>query len=143
MTWKVQIATVLRIDRHNERRWHLIVPLLMAAIGFIGTGMFTHSTVLVVTFLSISIMGAATALPMFWQIPPMFLTSKDAIAGIALVSSLGNLAGFLAPYLIGWVKDMTGGSPSIGLYILALLIVCGAGLVLLIKPPTQQTSKVH
>lgn len=132
------ILTGMSADRHNERRWHLIIPLLMAAVGFIGTGMFTHSTILVVTFLSISIMGAATALPMFWQIPPMFLSSKDAIAGIALVSSLGNLAGFLAPYLIGWVKDMTGGSPSIGLYILALLIAGGAALVLLITPPIKQ-----
>lgn len=134
------ILTGMSADHYNERRWHLIVPLLMAAIGFVGTGIFTNNTFLVVTFLSISIMGAATALPMFWQLPPMFLTSKDAISGIALVSSLGNLAGFLAPYLIGWVKDMTGGSPSIGLYLLALMIVAGAALVILIKPPTEQVN---
>lgn len=128
------IVTGMSADKHNERRWHLIIPLLMAAVGFIGTGLFHDSTVLVVTFLSISIMGAATSLPMFWQIPPMFLTSKDAIAGIALVSSLGNLAGFLAPYLIGAIKDLTG-QASIALYVLAVLIACGAMLVLLIKPP--------
>lgn len=128
------VLTGISADRHNERRWHLIVPLLMAALGFVGTGLLTSSTLLVVTFLSISIMGAATSLPMFWQIPPMFLTNKDAIAGIALVSSLGNLAGFLAPYLIGAIKDLTG-QASIALYVLATLIACGAALVLLIKPP--------
>ncbi|MFB9950618.1 MFS transporter [Rhizobium puerariae] len=119
-------------DRMNERRWHLVVPLLMATAGFIGTGLFTGSTVMVVLFLSLATMGGATALPMFWQIPPMFLSGRDAVAGIALVSSLGNLAGFLAPYLIGLVKDLTG-EPSTGLYILAVLIALGASLVLLIR----------
>lgn len=138
MSCLFMIVTGMSADKHNERRWHLIIPLLMAAIGFIGAGLFHDSTLGVVTFLSISIMGAATSLPMFWQIPPLFLSSKDAIAGIALVSSLGNLAGFLAPYLIGAIKDLTG-QASIALYVLAVLIACGAALVLLIKPPQAVT----
>lgn len=126
-------------DRMNERRWHLIVPLLMASVGFIGTGLSTGSTAMVTIFLSIATMGGATALPMFWQIPPKFLAGRDAIAGIALVSSLGNLAGFLAPYIIGLVKDLTG-KPSTGLYVLAVLVALGASLVLLVRLRTAEPS---
>lgn len=118
-------------DKNNERRWHLIIPLLMISVGFIGAGLFSNNTLLVVIFLGIATMGATAALPMFWQIPPIFLTNKDAVTGIALVSSLGNLGGFLAPYLIGWIKDNMN-STSIGLYILALFILLGAALVMLI-----------
>lgn len=125
------IATGASADRNNERRWHLIVPLFMVTFGFIGAGLFTDNLVILMLFLSVATMGVGTALPMFWQIPPAFLSNQNAAVGIALVSSLGNLASFLAPYLIGWVKTNTG-STSIGLYILAILIALGALLVLLI-----------
>lgn len=125
------IATGASADKKNERRWHLIIPLLMVTIGFIGAGIFTHNLIALMFFLSIATMGVGTSLPMFWQIPPAFLSKNNAATGIALVSSLGNLASFLAPYLIGWVKTNMG-STSIGLYILAVLIALGAALVLLI-----------
>ncbi len=129
------IATGHSADKRNERRWHLIIPLFMVTFGFIGAGLFTHNLLVLMLFLSVATMGVGTALPMFWQIPPAFLSARNAAVGIALVSSLGNLASFLAPYLIGWVKTNTG-STSIGLYILAILIALGALLVLLIPART-------
>ncbi len=84
---------------------------------------------LVMTGLVIAGMGASAALPMFWQLPPAFLSSATLAAGIALISSFGSIAAFLAPYLIGWMRDTTQ-SASLALYLLAILIALGAGLVL-------------
>ena len=47
----------------------------------------------------------------------------------AAINSIGNLAGFLSPYLIGVVKDATG-EATYGLYVIAAFMLAGAGLVL-------------
>ncbi len=116
-------------DRLRERRWHLGIPLLMAAAGLSLAALAPTSAWLVMTGLVIAGMGASAALPMFWQLPPAFLSSATLAAGIALISSFGSIAAFLAPYLIGWMRDTTQ-SASLALYLLAILIALGAGLVL-------------
>ncbi|MBA1203249.1 MFS transporter [Pseudomonas capeferrum] len=116
-------------DRHRERRWHLCVPLLMAASGIAIAGLAPGQPLPVMAGLIIAGMGASAALPMFWQLPPAFLNDRTQAAGIALISSLGSIASFLAPYLIGWVRDTTH-SASLALYLLAFFIALGGLLVL-------------
>ncbi|MBD8494788.1 MFS transporter [Pseudomonas syringae] len=116
-------------DRHRERRWHLCVPLLMCAVGIASAGIAPGSTLPVLAGLIVAGMGASAALPMFWQLPPAFLSSRTQAAGIGLISSFGSIASFLAPYLIGWMRDTTH-SASLALYVLALLIALGGLLVL-------------
>ena len=116
-------------DRQRERRWHLCVPLLMSALGIAVAGLAPGNPLLVLSGLVIAGMGASAALPMFWQLPPAFLSSSTQAAGIALISSFGSIASFLAPYLIGWMRDTTQ-SASLALYVLALFITLGGLLVL-------------
>jgi nitrate/nitrite transporter NarK len=47
-------------------------------------------------------------LPNFWAVPGRFLSGAAAAAGIALINTVGNFAGFAAPFITGAVKDMTG-----------------------------------
>ena len=101
----------------------------MSSLGLILTGLAPDNPWLVMFGLLVAGMGASAALPMFWQLPPAFLASSTQAAGIALISSFGSVAAFLAPYLIGVVRDATQ-SASLALYALALLIACGAWLVL-------------
>ncbi|CAK9889679.1 MULTISPECIES: MFS transporter [Pseudomonas] len=119
-------------DRQRERRWHLCVPLLMSAIGIAVAGLAPGNPVMVLGGLIIAGMGASAALPMFWQLPPAFLSNTTQAAGIALISSFGSIASFLAPYLIGWMRDTTQ-SASLALYVLALFITLGGLLVLRTK----------
>ncbi|WP_327438027.1 MFS transporter [Pseudomonas donghuensis] len=119
-------------DRQRERRWHLCVPLLMSAIGIAIAGLSPGNPVMVLGGLIIAGMGASAALPMFWQLPPAFLSNTTQAAGIALISSFGSIASFLAPYLIGWMRDTTQ-SASLALYVLALFITLGGLLVLRTK----------
>jgi MFS family permease len=116
-------------DRQRERRWHLCVPLLMAAAGIALAGLAPTDPALVLGGLIVAGMGASAALPMFWQLPPAFLSNSTQAAGIALISSFGSIASFFAPYLIGWMRDTTQSS-SLALYVLALLIALGGFLVL-------------
>jgi len=66
---------------------------------------------------------------LFWSLPTAFLGGTGAAAGIAMINSLGNLAGFLSPYLVGWLKQVTASTAS-GMYMLAGFLVLGAVLAL-------------
>ena len=57
--------------------------------------------------LSLAAAGVLAALPTFWASVTMQATGTRAALTIALVNSIGNLAGFAGPYLVGWIKTTT------------------------------------
>ena len=116
-------------DRRRERRWHLALPMLIGAFGLVGSALAAQQTALAIGFLSIAAAGVLTCAPLFWSLPTAFLTGISAAAGIAVINSVGNLAGFASPYMIGWLKDATG-STDLGMYVVATVLVLGAGIVL-------------
>ena len=81
-------------DRRGERRWHLVVPALAGAVGLVLAGIFNNQPVLGMLALTLGTAGILSVLPVFWTLPTAFLTGASAAAGIALVNSIGNLAGF-------------------------------------------------
>jgi MFS transporter, ACS family, tartrate transporter len=84
------------------------------------------ATMLVLTFAAI---GVFCTFAVFWTLPTAWLSGTAAAGAIAMINSIGNLAGFGGPYLIGWVKEATGNTQS-GLLLLAILPLIGAVLVL-------------
>ncbi|MEU2432518.1 MFS transporter [Streptomyces sp. NPDC007861] len=116
-------------DKRRERRWHLVVPSLMGAVGFSLAAGWSGSTVLSLAALSFAAAGVLTCSPLFWSLPTAFLGGTAAAVGLAVINSVGNLAGFVSPYMIGALKDATG-STSVPMYVLALSLVVGAGAVL-------------
>ncbi|MBU3863702.1 MFS transporter [Streptomyces sp. 4503] len=119
-------------DRRRERRWHLVIPSLMGAVGFSLSAVWNGSTALSLTALSIAAAGVLTCAPLFWSLPTAFLGGTAAAAGLAMINSVGNLAGFVSPYMIGALKDATG-SASIPMHVLALSLIVGAAAVLTTK----------
>jgi nitrate/nitrite transporter NarK len=67
----------------------------------------------------------------FWVLPPAFLGGAAAAAGIAPINSIGNLAGFVSPFIVGWIKDTTG-STNNGLYVIAVSLAIGGAIVVAI-----------
>lgn len=116
-------------DRMGERRWHLAVPMLLGAAGLVGSALAGGNTTVAVAFLALAAAGVISSAPMFWSLPTAFLGGTAAAAGIAAINSVGNLAGFASPYLIGWLKDMTQ-STNAGMYLLACVLVAGCFAVL-------------
>lgn len=120
-------------DRRRERRWHLAVPMLMGAMGLIIAGAFTQNPVLAVTGMTICAMGALAGLSMFWPMASSYLTVGTAVAAVALINSLGQIAGFVSPYFVGWIKDLTH-STDVALFVLAALMFVGAVIALRTRP---------
>ena len=92
---------------------------------------FGDQPVLAMIGLTLAAMGGLSTLPMFWSLPTAFLRGSTAAAGIALINSWGNLAGFVSPYLIGFIKDMTH-STNLGLYAMAGALFLGTLLTFLV-----------
>jgi len=114
-------------DATRERVMHVGAPLLLtaAALGFCGYVTDPMTTMVVLTVAAI---GVFCTFGVFWTLPTAWLSGTAAAGAIALINSIGNLAGFAGPYLIGWVKETTG-STSTGLFVLAVLPLLGGLLV--------------
>ena len=96
-------------DKHRERRWHVAACLSISALSLIAAANLSGvSLVLSFVLLTIALCGAFGAFSPFWAIPPSFLTGAAAGGAIALINSIGNLGGFFGPYLVGFLRDLTG-----------------------------------
>lgn len=82
-------------DHYRERRWHLVVPALLGAVGFVVAASATNTTVSII-FLSMAAAGVLACAPLFWSLPTAILSGAAAAAGIALINSVANLAGFIS-----------------------------------------------
>jgi D-galactonate transporter len=120
-------------DRTRERRWHIVVPNFIAAIGFVVCTQAGESTVIAMIALTMMVVGVVTALPLFWSLPTSILGGSAAAAGLALVNSTGNLAGFLSPTIIGFLKTSTG-TLSSALYLVAACHILAIVLILSFVP---------
>lgn len=116
-------------DARRERRWHVSGPMFVALGGLLLAANFSGNIDIVMVGLVLATMGALSALSMFWPLPAAFLGSAAAAGGLALINSLGQVAGFVSPFLVGWIKDATG-STDTALYILSTVMLVGAFLVL-------------
>jgi D-galactonate transporter len=121
----------LRSDRVGERRFHTAIPLFIAAAGIAASTVLDDPTLKMISF-CIAGFGIFACLPVFWTLPTAFLSGAAAAAGIAVINSIGNLAGFAGPFAMGWIKDRTG-SYTGGLLLLAGLGVIAGGIVLSIR----------
>ena len=120
-----------RSDHVGERRWHVAIPLFIAAAGIAGSTMLDDPTLKMISF-CVAGFGIFACLPVFWTLPTAFLSGAAAAAGIAVVNSIGNLAGFAGPFAMGWIKDHTG-SYTGGLLLLSGLGIIAMGIVLSLR----------
>jgi nitrate/nitrite transporter NarK len=82
-----------------------------------------------ITALSFAVIGIAAATPLFFTLVTEYLSAAAAAAGIALISSLGNLGPVVAPSINGWIVQHTG-STTYALYLVMVLYVLSGLLVL-------------
>jgi ACS family tartrate transporter-like MFS transporter len=104
-------------DRKGERTWHIALPALLAAAGFIIGGFATNVYLAIFGF-TLGAVGIFSTLPLFWTLPTALLAGSAAAGGIALINSVGNLSGYFGPTIIGWLKDSTKSYTS-GLLVVA------------------------
>ncbi len=121
-------------DRLAERHWHFAGSFIAGAIGLIGSVMISDPTIAMV-FIGIGAVGIWSALGVFWTIPQQMFSGSAAAGCLALINSIGNLGGFVGPYMMGLAKSLTG-SFSSGLVGLAAFMLAGAIVAILLKRTT-------
>jgi ACS family tartrate transporter-like MFS transporter len=112
-------------DRTGDRKVHVAIPLALAAAAFAASTVV--SPVLAIAALAVGLFFLLGAHPVFWTMPAALLSGTAAPAGIALINSIGNLGGFVGPYLVGLMKDATGSTDG-GPLTLAVILAIGAVL---------------
>jgi MFS family permease len=94
-------------DRTGERRWHIGLTSIACSLAFAVSAIPGISGVLSLVALSIATASIASAYSMFWALPTTLLSGAAASAGIAWINSVGNLAGYVSPFLMGKIRDAT------------------------------------
>ncbi|WP_032390534.1 MFS transporter [Rhodococcoides fascians] len=125
-------------DRTGERTWHVAIPTLIGAVS-IPVALYMDSPFTTMIAVTVNAVGVFCALPVFWYLPSAFLTGAGAAAGIAIINSVGNLSGFGAPYVTGWLLDATGNAKA-GLWVVGGVMMVAVGLVLALHRRTVDDS---
>ena len=123
-------------DRTGERRGVVAAAAITSAAGFALSAYFKNPY-LAMASLTLAFVGLKCTIAPFWAMTTAFLGGTAAAAGIAFINSVGNLGGFVGPYLVGIVKDSTGSNVA-ALLLLGASLLC-MGLLALVLPKTAQS----
>ncbi len=118
-------------DRTGEHVWHVAIPAFVGGLA-IPAALYLNSPVLVMIPVVITAMAIFCAMPCFWALPSRFLTGTAAAAAIALINSIGNLAGFAGPYVTGALHDATG-SDKLGMWAVGAMMLMSGLLVIVLR----------
>ena len=120
-------------DRTGERRWHVAGAAALSGVAFVATA-FVHGLTPSLVLLSIAMLGLSSMFGPFWTMATSFVEGIGAAAGIALINSVGNIGGFVGPYVLGYVRDTTN-SFAAGLVAIGVTVIVGGVLALIVPQP--------
>jgi len=126
------------LDRTGRYLPNYVFACFIAAIGF-GISVFNSSLPLTLTGIAIALIGMNACRPAFFSILPTFLAGTAIAGTIAFINAMGNVGGFVGPYVVGWLKDTTG-SFKPGMFALAAMLAAAgvsASLVNLVRRPAE------
>ena len=112
-------------DRAQERRWHAATPLFIGAAALllaIGTGSHFWTQL---GFFSIFAACVHAFQPSFWALPTITLGEYAAAVSIGLINAIGNLGGFVGPFMLGYLETRAGSFTNGLLCIVASLVLAG------------------
>jgi len=131
----------LHSDRSQERKWHLVLPMLMAAAGWMFAA-YAGNPMVQLCGICMAATGSYTAMSIFWTTPDQALTFKARAIGIAVINAFGNTGSALNPLVVGWLKDLTQ-SFTAGILYAAVLLVIGALLTFMLPLPSPASVPKH
>ncbi|PRA45340.1 MULTISPECIES: MFS transporter [Pseudomonas] len=119
-------------DRRGEYRWHLAICATIGALGVAFGTLFGDNLVLGMLGLIVGTAAMISSLPVFWGLPAAVVSGAAAAAGVALINTLGNVAGFFSTIVVGWLTQMTGNTQA-AMYVMAAILLVGGGLGLTVN----------
>jgi len=118
------------VSRRRITAMHVAGPLLVCAAA-LSVALLLNSPYQAVIAFAIGTSACFCTMSTFWQLPSRFLTDRAAAAGIALITGIGVSSGFLLPYFIGWIKDVTGTFAPAFIAIAAMMVIAAAVVIML------------
>ncbi|WP_344420825.1 MFS transporter [Amycolatopsis minnesotensis] len=109
-----------RMVRGDRSSKPVMIALGISVVTFALTAVSLGTPALAFLVITIATMAAQTAKPLFWTLPTAFLAGAGAASGIALINSLGNAAGFISPFAVGWIQDASGGNDGLSMTVMIL-----------------------
>jgi MFS transporter, ACS family, tartrate transporter len=123
------------VDRTGKKIGNMTMALALAAAGLVAY-VFSGSLFFSLFDLTLALIGVTAARGIFWAIPPRMLSGAGAAGGLAFINSIGTFGGFAGPYLMGVLKDATGGFVT-GILVMAAILaattVLAASLKLMVR----------
>ena len=117
-------------DRNMERTWHIVLPMVLAAFGWVMVAVVKMPEVRMLGLIFSSV-GNFAAQVVFWTVVAHIPSPRARPVGIAFVSSCGVCSASLSPLLVGWLRDLTH-SWAASLLFVAAMVLGSAALVFLI-----------
>jgi len=129
-------------DRKLERRWHATIAGVIGAIALLLVSQSMGSIAITITLLTVACVGIFSINVLIWSLASGYLHGSPAAAGsIAFVNCIGLLSGFCSPFIIGWLKTMTGSLNS-GLYVMTVILFLGIIVMFVgFKPKTTESAE--
>ncbi len=127
-------------DARGERVWHVALPAFVGGAALIA-GTAVSDLVPAIMLLTIAAGGIFTAMPVFWTLPTSLLTGAAAAGGIALINAIGNIGGFVGPFLVGWMQGH-GYSSAVAVSSLASFAIL-AGVIVLVLGHDRRLENKH
>jgi MFS family permease len=116
----ISVLVTRHAERVDEKRWHATIAAVAGGISLALSAVWTDSTLLTAILLSLATTGGLVASALFWSFPGSLLTGAGVAAGLAAINSIGNLGGFVGPYLLGllttWLHSRTAGVAVLGAF---------------------------
>lgn len=125
------VAVGLHSDRSGERRWHTALPAFAGALALTGAA-YSTSVGPAILAISVAVLGVFAMVGPFWAMPTSLLSGTAVAAGIAFINSVGNLGGFVGPYVIGLVRTSTGQFKG-GLLLVSAALATSGAVALLVR----------
>lgn len=118
-------------DRSGRYSTHVLLSMAVGAVALVAS-VATGDSVpfLAVTLISIAVAGALAYDGPFWASASRAMPAVVAGTAMGLINAVGNLGGFIGPYVGGYLQDVTHGSFLATSIFLACCLLA-AGLVML------------
>jgi MFS transporter, ACS family, tartrate transporter len=133
-------------DRTGERRLHGAVPILVGAAALTCSLMIPPSLsfgarlAMAIALFTVALAGLKAYMPAFWAMPSLILSESAAAGSVGLINSLGNLGGFVGPFVLGYAETATHSFVP-GLVYLCCSMVVSATIILGLGLGRREDSK--
>ncbi|MCY1393840.1 putative metabolite transport protein NicT [compost metagenome] len=102
------ILVTRRSDRTGDRKSYLLLCMIASALGYLLACLFFDNSLVLMLALILATAGSFIAIPVFWTIPQTTFSGIAIASGTAAINSMGQLSGMVAPYMVGYINDLTG-----------------------------------